>query len=421
MERYGFAGGTFPSPDGAPGQGIRVDPHIAGQFAQWLDREGENGPWCTTVSFVNPHDIAWWYRFSKRFPAEATAATVIDQLPPNFESPAVLLEGDKPRLQRSLQVTAASSFGAVGYEGVLAEEKWHDFADLYLKLQLTVDRHVGNILAALATRPGVEANTIVVFTSDHGEYAGSHGLRGKGASAYEEGIRVPLIVKDPRGELTDHTDQERTQLTSSVDVAPLLLTIASGGDRWRENPRYEHLARRPDLARALADPAAHTRSHVIHATDEVVTEFASELYAAHAPLHVAAVRTATAKYAAYSNWETGALTELAEGREDELYDYRDERGRLELDNVAPTSALRPRMEEELQRALEGELRAPLPPALRPAQQRGFADYFSTAKRSAVGAARARRRRTERLVGPLRDQDEALHEPLEDSAPPVLRQ
>ena len=40
---------------------------------------------------------------------------------------------------------------------------------------------------------------MIVFTSDHGEYGASHGLRGKGASAYEEGIRVPLIVKDPRG------------------------------------------------------------------------------------------------------------------------------------------------------------------------------------------------------------------------------
>ena len=40
---------------------------------------------------------------------------------------------------------------------------------------------------------------MIVFTSDHGEYGGSHGLRGKGAGAYEEGIRVPLIVTDPRG------------------------------------------------------------------------------------------------------------------------------------------------------------------------------------------------------------------------------
>ncbi len=57
-------------------------------------------------------------------------------------------------------------------------------------------------MRALESSPEVAANTVIVFTSDHGEYGASHGLRGKGASAYEEGIRVPLLVKDPRGVLT---------------------------------------------------------------------------------------------------------------------------------------------------------------------------------------------------------------------------
>ena len=51
-----------------------------------------------------------------------------------------------------------------------------------------------------ATRACIE-NTVVVFTSDHGEYGGSHGLRGKGAGVYEEAIRVPLIVTDFSGRL----------------------------------------------------------------------------------------------------------------------------------------------------------------------------------------------------------------------------
>ena len=73
--------------------------------------------------------------------------------------------------------------------------------DLYLKLLGEVDRHIGSVLATLASRPALAANTIVVFTSDHGEYGASHGLRGKGAGVYEEGIRVPLIVNDARGRL----------------------------------------------------------------------------------------------------------------------------------------------------------------------------------------------------------------------------
>ncbi len=116
------------------------------------------------------------------------------------------------------------------------------------------------MLDALASRPQVAANTVIVFTSDHGEYGASHGLRGKGAGVYEEAIRVPLIVKDPRGTLTSAPELPRTQLTSSVDVAPLLLTIASGSDDWRTEPRYAHLARRADLAR---DPRRPGRARVV--------------------------------------------------------------------------------------------------------------------------------------------------------------
>ena len=93
------------------------------------------------------------------------------------------------------------------------------------------------------------ANTVVVFTSDHGEYGASHGLRGKGAGVYEEAIRVPLIVKDLRGQLNAAPAIARTGLTSSVDVAPLLLTIATGSNAWRKDSRYAHLAGRHDIAR----------------------------------------------------------------------------------------------------------------------------------------------------------------------------
>ena len=64
----------YPSPDGGPGQGWHKDPQIARHFEEWFAEEGGGEPWCTTVSFVNPHDIAWWYVWSDRVPAEATRA-----------------------------------------------------------------------------------------------------------------------------------------------------------------------------------------------------------------------------------------------------------------------------------------------------------------------------------------------------------
>ncbi len=402
LERYGFDGGVFPSPDGAPGQGWRVDPYITKRFSDWFAAEGGAEPWCTTVSFVNPHDIAWWYKWSDRVPPEASARRTVQRLPPNFETPELLLERHKPRLQRSFQDTAAASFGPVPFSGPEAAERWLSFLDLYMKLQLEVDRHIGHVLHTLESRPEVAANTVIVFTSDHGEYGASHGLRGKGASAYEECIRVPLLVKDPRGTLTAAPEVPRTQLSSSVDVAPLLLTIGTGSDAWRSDPHYSHLAGRLDLARILADPAAPGRPFVLHATDETVTEFAIEPYAADAPLHVVALRTPEAKFATYSNWPYEGITPKSDGQETELYDYSTHSGRLELHNSAGESPLEEGLREEYEHAFTAELREPLPRRLAEAHARGFADYFSTARYAAISAAARRKRRSERETGQPRE-------------------
>jgi len=67
-----------------------------------------------------------------------------------------------------------------------------------------------------------------VFTADHGEMGGAHGLRGKGAFAYEESLHLPFYVVHPdvRG------GQDCAALSSHIDVAPTLLAMA-GMDRGR--------------------------------------------------------------------------------------------------------------------------------------------------------------------------------------------
>jgi arylsulfatase A-like enzyme len=395
LEPYGFAGGTYPSPDGAPGQGWRVDPHIVSQFEQWFERAPKRDPWCTTVSFVNPHDIAWWYHWSERFAPEAEPPRIVQALPPNFETPEQMIARGKPRLQRSLQDTAQASFGTVPYGGPEMEQAWLPFLDLYLKLLGEVDNHIGAVLNTLASRPDVAANTVVLFTSDHGEYGASHGMRGKGGGAYEEAIRVPLIVRDLRGKLTQAPTRERTGLTSSVDVAPLLLDIATGSPAWRGESHYSHIASRHDILSMLSDPAAPGREYVLHATDETVTEFAVEPYAAEAPLHVVALRTPQAKYATYSNHAPASITPLSAGRETELYDYSTGPGRMEVRNDAGRSPLEPKLAAQLERAFRDELREPLPKRLKAAHRRGLRDYFDTAARAAAKAADRRRERSER--------------------------
>ncbi|MGH2902730.1 MAG: sulfatase-like hydrolase/transferase [Solirubrobacteraceae bacterium] len=377
LRPYGFSGGTYPSPNGAPGQGTEVDPTIVDQFEDWFDHEYGNGPWCTTVSLVNPHDVAWWYRYTSEIPPESGPPGWVNQLPPNFETPRQLLAAGKPLLHRSLQETAARSFGVVPFSGPEAVEVWSGLMNTYLLLQTYVDRQIGRVLAKLATRPEVSANTVIVFTSDHGEYGGAHGMRGKGASAYEEAIHVPLYVSDRRGIATAATDVPRNQLSSSVDVVPLLLSIATGSSAWRGESSLRHLAGRADLAAICADAQAPGRPWVLHATDEAVTEFAGDPHDAEAPRHVVALRTAQGKLGLYSNWVPESIAPESAGEEVECYDYGTWEGQAELANVAGASAL----EEALRVTLEGEaipneLHEPLPGYLRPAQRRGLSDFFN---------------------------------------------
>jgi arylsulfatase A-like enzyme len=401
LERYGFSGGTYPSPNGAPNQGWHADPHIADQFIAWFNAEGGSQPWCTTVSFVNPHDIAWWYRWTEISQNEASAPTLIKHLPANFETPSQLVSRNKPRVQRSLLQTSALSFGDVPYSGRELLPSWLPFPNLYVKLQLAVDAQIGRVLDALASHPAAASNTVVIFTSDHGEYGSSHGLRGKGAGLYEEGINVPLIVSDLRdGSVTKAEQVTRSQITSSVDVVPLILTLATGSDSWRRDSGFAHLAGRADLARILLDPRAPGREYALHATDEIVTEYALEPYSAKAPLHIVGLMTANAKYGVYSDWRPHSIDPLASNSDHELYDYSTAAGRSELDNVAGRSRLEPELQRTLAAAVSSELHASLPSRLRKAQQQGFADYFKSATVAATTTAARRRRELEQIVGSL---------------------
>src|SRR5690606_22469085 len=197
-------------------------------------------------------------------------------------------------------------------------------------------------------------------------------LRGKGAGIYEEGIRVPLWVKDPTGRFAAQPDVPRTQLTASVDLAPMLLTLASGGNAWREQPDLAYLANRHDLTAVLQDPAAPGRPYVVHATDEDGFEYGPRLlpFLEDAPFHVLGLITEDAKIGVYTHWADDSEEILPDGQEVEFYDYSTEEGRLELVNTAGDD--NPRFAELYQQLLTevvpNELRAPLPDALEAARR-----------------------------------------------------
>lgn len=386
LDAHGFSGGTYPSPNGAPNQGLQQDPSIVDQFAGWFDDHGGAGPWCTTVSLVNPHDICWW----PKSPLPEDVAHRFDGPPGNFETAEQLRRRNKPQLQIDyLGFMSPLMTGAMSYDD---PAQWARCLDMYLWLQQEVDTQIGRVLDILATRPEIDDNTVVVFTSDHGEYAGPHGLRGKGAALYEESIRVPLYLRDPSGQLTPRPATTRAQLTSSADLAPLLLTIAHGGSGWRSDSRYSYLADRTDLAAIAADGAHPGRRWVAHATDDMsVEEIATLLNSPQArqflgdtppptaiptsaPNHIVGVRTPEAKFGMYSYWRPGGMDiDTARPIDYELYDYTSADGHAERDNQAGRNPKQAELQGLIDHEVLAELRAPLPGFLHAAQEQGLAD------------------------------------------------
>lgn len=395
LDVHGFSGGTYPSPNGAPNQGLQQDPSIVDQFTGWFDAHASEGPWCTTVSLVNPHDICWW----PKNPLPDNVPHVFSAKPVNFETADDLRRRGKPQLQIDyMNFMSPLMTGAMDYTGPDAAAQWARCLDMYLWLHQQVDTQIGRVLDTLAARPDIDNNTIVVFTSDHGEYAGSHGLRGKGAAVYEESIRVPLYIRDPSGHLTPGPGDTRTQLTSSADLAALLMTIAHGGAGWRSDSRYSYLSERADIAGMAADAATPGRPWIAHATDDMSVEemaalmkspLAKKFFGASgppmeiptsAPSHIVAVRTPEAKLGMYTYWKPGTMDiDTSRPIHHELYDYATDPGVQELDNQAGHSPKQADLQALLDHQVLPELRAPLPSFLDEAQEQGLANMKELAE------------------------------------------
>jgi arylsulfatase len=102
-------------------------------------------------------------------------------------------------------------------------EKYQQYMKAYYRLATEVDATVGRVLAELKAE-GLDDNTLVIFTTDNGYFHGEHGLADKWYP-YEESIRVPLIVRDPRMP-AGKRGATNDELVLNVDLAPTLLAFA---------------------------------------------------------------------------------------------------------------------------------------------------------------------------------------------------
>lgn len=225
LVNYGFQTRTYPggtagnpSPNGTPNEGtdggsfqgkvFASDAQIASDFTGWLQGQTSSSPpWCATVSLINPHDIAQapaWLQSSPFPPTNVPPKTVYfppPPFPPVSGAPAMYTSVPSPWNYEDLQKVTNKPGLHYVYQndvniGLGQVTDWVLFLNQYYWLQNYVDQQVGKILNALKNR-GLTNNTVIIFTSDHGEYGGSHGLHDKGDAVYDEAIRVPLYVKFP--------------------------------------------------------------------------------------------------------------------------------------------------------------------------------------------------------------------------------
>lgn len=410
LHEYGFQGLTIPDPIGTNGQGTEDDSNIAGQARAWLAaRTADQDPFCLTVSFVNPHDKEFFWSGTEADTYNglyaAAGYTPYSQyqevstltappaygygLPDNWES-AATLNANKPSAQTFIRsftdlvwggVTddpTASDFGFSPYPTLTGSyiaqapfTYWEKAQDSYTQVQALVDEQIGVVIDSIPR--AIREDTIIVFTGDHGDYAGSHGFASnKAGSMYEEAINVPLIVVDPRHELTGDTAVIREQLTSSVDITPMLATIAHGDREWMRGDYETIYAERLNLVPLLKSRSAPGRSHVLSASDEWVPGYFNY---PSAPLHIMGVRTRERKVAAYANWTREGVLSLT-GLQAESYDYLTSQGRLELENLQADSGV----DQKLLLALlstfnSAQMSARLPGRYQGASRRGRQEYL----------------------------------------------
>ena len=239
MEEYGFSdyfgiGDMIAHTEG----GFLHDGVIAAMTKSWLrgkatNLRAQNKPWFMAVNLVNPHDVMYYNTDLPGGPAKQATTALMHlnhdpdtehfarqwdvKLPQSRNQP--VSQPGRPRAHEDFTMARAALVGRVPNE----DARWQRLNNYYLNCTQAVDRHVLDILNELDDL-GLAERTVIIFTSDHGEHAGAHGLSGKGATGYREQLNVPFILSHP-----GFPGGKRCKaVTSHLDIATTLVGIASG-------------------------------------------------------------------------------------------------------------------------------------------------------------------------------------------------
>ena len=214
-----------------------VDGFTGDSAAEWLTQHGGE-PFAIWVSFAGPHD--------PYDPPEDMADMYYEApIPEPVGGPEELVH--KPRAQQKRTDSTGNSMFRIKPSDATSEQirRWR--AHYYANISL-IDEGVGKMLAALEAH-GVLDDTMIVFTSDHGDALGDHGLSYKGYF-YESMAHVPLIVRGPGV----RAGSRCAAPVSGLDVVPLFYEVCGV-----EPPQT---LQGVSIAPLLGDPGATTRDAV---------------------------------------------------------------------------------------------------------------------------------------------------------------
>ena len=193
-----------------------VDSYIGTRGKQWLEKEAPaDRPWFLTLSFPGPHmpfdgiglpDAEGYHEEEMELPD--TNIRDIFNKPPHY-------------------LDIAKKFGQLDLknhtspDGLTAEDIRLMKKAYYAKMTL-IDRKIGEVLDTLKKR-GMYEDTLILFTSDHGEYMGDFGVATKAQYCSEALMRVPFLLKPP---VADFKGYPEDSFISSVEIAATFLTTA---------------------------------------------------------------------------------------------------------------------------------------------------------------------------------------------------
>jgi len=216
---------------------------LADACARFL-REKHDKPFLLVASLINPHDICYMaiddytrsagkpvmYPQSRverqrlaealKLPEGVSREEFFERLcppvPENFEVPALEPEAVTQRY------LGARSFRAWARENWSAQ-RWREHRWAYCRLTEMVDAQIATILGAMRAA-GLEENTVVIFTSDHGDLDAAHRLEHK-SILYEEAARVPFVVSQ-KGTTEPGLIDETHPVAVGLDLIPTLCDYA---------------------------------------------------------------------------------------------------------------------------------------------------------------------------------------------------